>query len=94
MNANWPFQDPKDLAVFTTKEVLENRRPILIVTHDVEDGAWQFHSGDSMQESDARIISLDEALTIDPTIAALADMPTGWIASRTTPSHAWKRERI
>lgn len=89
---SWPFKDAKNTAVFTTKFVLENNQPILHVSHDAEDGAWQFHSDDVAQESDARIIALSEALDIDPSIAELSDLPEGWKATRQHPSTPWKRE--
>lgn len=91
-NHNWPFKEAKNTAVFTTKFVLENNHPILYVFHDAEDGAWQFHSEDVAEQSDARIIALSEALDIDPSIAALDDLPEGWKATRQKPSTPWIRE--
>jgi hypothetical protein len=56
--AGWPFDDPENTAVFTTQHVLEYGQPIVRVTHDVEDGAWQFH-GDSCRERRAERESLE-----------------------------------
>jgi hypothetical protein len=93
MSVPWPFRDPENLAVFTTRQVLEDGRPIQLVTHDAEDGAWQFLSDGAALESDGRIIALREALDIDQAIAELADLPTGWQAFRATPSSPWKRRK-
>jgi len=38
----WPFDDPPHVVVFTTKSIAFRQRPVLLVTHDEEDGAWQF----------------------------------------------------
>ena len=35
---------PDDIAI-TTRQVLHERWPILLVTHDADDGAWQFVNG-------------------------------------------------
>jgi len=34
----WPFADPKDVAVVTLKSLAMGGNPILHVTHDAEDG--------------------------------------------------------
>jgi hypothetical protein len=41
---------------------------ILFVSHDEEDGAWQFHDGDSTSSENARIVSLLQIVTIDPSL--------------------------
>ena len=88
---HWPFEDPQNVAVFTTKQVVKERKPILFVTHDAVDGAWQFHSGDIAQDEDAMILTLSEIVEIDPTVAELADLPLGYKASRDSLSSSWRR---
>ena len=90
---NWPFQDPPNVAVFTTKEIAERTQCIQYVCHDQEDGAWQFHSidGAPASEADARLVSLRSILEMDPTIRALADLPLGWCAMRDTEKSEWQR---
>lgn len=44
-NETWPFDDPPNRRCYTTVHVLENNDPILLVTHDADDGAWQFLCG-------------------------------------------------
>jgi hypothetical protein len=89
----WPFQDDPSVAVFTSKGVVEGGDWIHLVSHDEEDGAWQFHNiyGAPEAESDARIVSLHTMLIIDPGLIALADLPLGWIAWRDTANGIWKR---
>ncbi|MDQ0193244.1 immunity protein Imm33 domain-containing protein [Paenibacillus wynnii] len=94
MKKSWLFEDPENLAVFTTKEILERVKPIRYVSHDEEDGAWQFHTGEQTKEEDARIISLKEATKIDPSIMELANLPLGWIAFRKDEKEEWIREKI
>ena len=79
------------MAVFTTKQVVKERKAILFVTHDADDGAWQFHSGDIARDEDAMLLALSEIVEIDPTIAELADLPVGYKASRASLSSSWKR---
>jgi hypothetical protein len=84
---------PAKRTVFTTKQVVKNRKPILFVTHDADDGTWQFHSGDIARAEDAMILALSEIVEIDPTVAELADLPLGYKASRISPSSPWKRHQ-
>ncbi|NGM83487.1 hypothetical protein G5B47_13780 [Paenibacillus sp. 7124] len=93
MSKSWSFEDPENLAVFTTREILERVKPIKYVSHDEEDGAWQFHTGEHTKEEDARIITLEEATKIDPSIFELANLPLGWIAFRRDKTEEWTREK-
>jgi hypothetical protein len=89
---NWPFDDPPNVAVVTIRSVTEGSVPILFVTHDEEDGSWQFLSGEPVREEDARVVALHRIWTLDPSVAELADLPLGWAASRTTPAAPWRRK--
>lgn len=62
------------------------------MSHDEDDGAWQFHSIDGApMESDARLVLLKNIVERDLTVAELADLPCGWIAWRDTEEAAWQR---
>jgi hypothetical protein len=91
--SNWPFQDPQNVAVFTTKHIVRNHKPVLFVSHDAEDGAWQFHSGDIARDEDVMIIALSEMVEIDSTIMELADLPLGWEAVRNSTLEPWIRRQ-
>ena len=90
---NWPFSDAENTAVFTSRQVLEEGAPILRVTHDADDGSWQFHTSGTPRIRDARIIALSEALDIEPSIGQLADLPMGWQATRSSIGEEWTRQR-
>lgn len=91
----WSFQDSPNTAVFTTVSVLNLCQPILLVTHDADDGAWQFHS-DNCRPSieDARIVSLQQIVELDSSITELASLPLGWQATRENPDRPWQFSRI
>lgn len=88
----WPFSDARNTAVFTTIYVMKNKEPITLVLHDSEDGAWQFFSNKKTSEKDAMVVSLDEIIALDPSIAKLADMPLGYGAFRTKKEDPWIRK--
>ena len=89
----WPFDQPRNCAVFTTRQVLEREEPILRVTHDSDDHGWQFLGSDARAE-DAKIILLEEAVELDPSVLQVADLPVGWHAWRTSVEGPWIREII
>ena len=90
--SHWPFSDPENVAVMTVRQVTHGGRPILLVSHDADDGMWQFLTGGPIAMADAMIVSLGEVYAIDPTIGKLADMPPGGSATRSAPEHPWQRQ--
>ncbi len=92
----WLFDDPPNVAVFTSKAVVEAGEAIVYVTHDAEDGAWQFHSKDGapQSQSDARIVSLRSVVAMDPSVLLIADLPLGWCAWRVDKDAPWQRRRL
>lgn len=89
----WPFQDPRNVAVFTTWTVLRGRRPIVLVRHDAYDGAWVFLSDDPFDMQDAAVVALEEIALHDPSVCELADLPEGWHAIRNGSNGNWERKR-
>jgi hypothetical protein len=88
---DWPFDDPPNVAVITTRQVTERRAPILYVSHHADDGGWQFHTGAPPVEEDARVVALREIWRLDPSVGELADLPLGWQAWRDTVLGSWRR---
>jgi len=79
--------------VFTTTQVIREGRPVLYVSHDLDDGAWQFHTDDeSVSVKDAMVVALSEMIEIDPSLTDLHDLPIGWIARRIASGIEWVRE--
>ncbi len=88
----WLFPDPPNVATFTMRQVIHEGQPILLVTHDADDGAWQFLTGEPPKVSDALIVCLREMVKRDPSLTELADLPAGWRAWRESAEAAWQRE--
>jgi hypothetical protein len=89
---SWPFADPPNTAVFTSVAISLKLQSICWVSHDEEDGAWQFHGGSaSPQVAEAAVVSLRTILNLDPSVAELSDLPEGWCASRASPIEPWIR---
>ncbi len=93
LDPKWPFLDPPNTAVFTTVPILDNGAWVHYVTHDLEDGAWQFHHQQTGARSvkDAAVVSLKRMLVLEPRIEELADLPLGWHASRDDEHAPWRR---
>jgi hypothetical protein len=87
---DWPFADKPNTAAITTRQVLEGA-PILLVTHDADDGSWQFLCSTTDDPADARLVGLGQIYKRDATVGILADLPEGWRASRAAPHLAWER---
>ncbi len=88
-NDIFPFSDAPDTAVFTCSHILDRSEEILFVSHDADDGAWQFLCGKEHNESDARIVSLKYVLDLDPSIGKLKDLPLGYCAERKSKNKKW-----
>ena len=84
------FSEPPNLAVITTNRVLEGS-PIVLVTHDEDDGGWQFLCGTTNDTADGRVVSLAGIVSLDASLEELADLPLGWSASRAKPGDPWVR---
>jgi Domain of unknown function (DUF4262) len=90
---NWKFPDPPHTRVFLSDAVQSRSEPITYVSHDIEDGAWQF-LGDSMSGGLKPVIScFHHPIDDDPTLNELADLPLGWWAERTKPGEPWVRHQ-
>jgi hypothetical protein len=91
-DTSWPFQEGRNRAVFTTRPVLREGHPILLVSHD-RDGDWQFLCGTTNRPEDGLVVSLGSIFERDRTLAAVADLPEGWRAYRGAKRAAWRREK-
>ena len=88
----WPFLDPPSTAVFTNVRILDGELWVQYVTHDDEDGAWQFHPpGGRADMHEASLTSLKQTLALEPRIEELADLPLGWHVWRDEKDAAWTR---
>lgn len=87
----WPFDLPCNAAVVTARQILEGKEAILFVSHDQDDHGWQFLGGSGVHEDDARVVSLQSLVELDPTITELSDLPPGWSAFRSEVGKQWER---
>jgi len=85
------FKEDPHLGVITTAPVLAGAS-IVMVSHDADDGGWQFLCGTTNDPEDGRIVHLEEIVAMDPTVAEVADLPLGWVAFRSTVGGQWTRE--
>ena len=86
----WPFVDPQNFAAICCRLVLEGH-PILRVSHDEDDGCWQFLCGGSHVSADAKVVCLGCMVKREPALLQLADLPLGWGADRPDNESAWER---
>jgi hypothetical protein len=78
----WPFDQPRNCATMTMRQVLEREEPILLVSHDADDHEWQFIGTSDACVADGRIVCLEAIVELDPTVLEVADLPPGWQAVR------------
>ncbi len=89
---NWKFPDHPHARVFLSETVQNGTEPVTFVSHDAEDGAWQF-LGDSMSDSGGVISCFHHPIDRDPSLAELADLPSGWYAERGKFGEPWIRRK-
>lgn len=88
--AQWPFDEPMNRAAISTRQVVDEGFPVLLVSHD-EDGFWQILCGTTNSVDDGLVVCLACAFEQTPDIGQLADLPRGWTASRAAPGEPWIR---
>jgi hypothetical protein len=91
---DWLFSEPHNVAILTTSGITERKYPILYVSHDADDGSWQFHSGTDINIEEAKVISLSEIVNLDKSILELVDLPLGWIAVRSSKNSCWQYSKL
>ena len=91
-NAEFKFRESKNLATFTTRQWLEQQKPILRVVHDF-DGDWQFLTGDQMPE-DIRVVALDQLVMRDGTLNEVFNLGYGESAERDCIGGQWLQNKV
>jgi hypothetical protein len=90
---DWKFPDPPHTRVFLSETVHKGTEPTTYVSHDSEDGSWQF-LGDSMADGGGPVIScFHHPIDNDVSLRELADLPLGWWAERSKPGEPWIRHK-
>lgn len=87
---SWAFEDPPNAAAVTMRQIVFESQPVLLVVRDA-DGGWQFLTGGPFEVTDGLIVALKNIIEQDPSLAELADLPSGWEAVRESQGAAWDR---
>lgn len=87
---DFKFREERNVAVFTTRQVLEGL-PILRVVHET-DGDWQFLCDTTYDVADLKIVALEEIAKRDPTVNDLFQLNYGWHAVREAVEEEWQTE--
>ncbi len=91
MESDWRFAEPPSTVVVTLERILRGDSSLSLVTHDSEDGGWQFLDGEQVFEEDGTTVLLGEMVQFDPSLLELGDLAAGWYAWRDTPDQPWER---
>jgi hypothetical protein len=89
----WPFDQPRNCAVFTNHSIVFGDEEILNVFHDLSDHGWQFLNCKPPTTNDVALVLLEEIVARDDTVLEVADLPPGWAAKRPMPGAPWERFR-
>lgn len=89
----FPFSDAPNTAAIVCSHIMEEHEPILYVSHDEDDGMWQFLCGRQHDESEARIVSLYSVFMQEHSIAELSEMPCGYFAERESRDSEWRIQK-
>lgn len=88
----WPFDQPENCGTIISRAILDGRTAIVYVSHDEDDHGWQFLDDETFEAKDAALVCLSHVLGLDPTVAKVADLEPGWIATRSHPGSPWVRK--
>ena len=90
--AVWNFWDPPETLVESTRQVVREGRPIVLVVRDLDSHRWQFLSDSTFELDDVVPTTLGEIVRRDPSILSIASLPRGWHARR-HDGEEWRQER-
>lgn len=85
----FPFYDEPNTVVILCSHVINRDEPILFVSHDEDDGIWQFLCGKTHEVEDAKLVFLQSVFELDNSIETLAEMPCGCCATRKNREDEW-----
>ena len=88
---DWPFDQPRNCAVITLRQILDGSEPVLHVSHDLDDHGWQFLGLGDAEIEDAAVVSFQLIVDRDGSVRELADLPPGWHAWRGSALEPWMR---
>lgn len=87
------FNENPNVAVLTTKDIIAKKTPILFVSHDEDDGMWQFMDTGESDFDKVVMVRLKEIVELDGSVNMLSDLPPGWQAWRKDEKSKWVIEK-
>ncbi|MEH1129567.1 IS110 family transposase [Micromonospora sp. CPCC 206061] len=72
-----------------TPEVFERHEPVLLVSHDADDGIWQLIGASDADGSAGKVGHLHHAVDEDPSLIDVLDLPPGRSAVRAGVEEPW-----
>lgn len=87
----WNFDQDKNVSAFTTKQVLDDGLPILLVMHNEDDCSWTFLCDSTDNEEDSRLVTMEDIVAMDPSLNEIAEIPPGWVAFRDFVGDEWDK---
>src|SRR5256885_15167117 len=63
--AEWPFDQARNVAAISSRKVVFDGAPILLVVHYSDDHSWAFLEGKPFRASDGAVVSMAEAVGHD-----------------------------
>ena len=87
----WLFDQERNVATVTTRQVVKENYPILSVVHYSEDHSWAFTCGTTNKSEDLMLVGMGEVVDLDKTLYEVADLPPGWCADREAIGCEWSR---
>ncbi len=88
---DWPFDQARNVAAVTTRQVVREKLPVLSVVHYSDDHSWAFTCGTTDNPEDLMLVSMGEVVDLDATLHGIADLPPGWCAERNSTRGEWRR---
>jgi hypothetical protein len=90
------FDEDPDVATITTRSIIAGTHAVNYVSHDEDDGGWQFlHlSEEPFSMEDAAVVALSSIIALDQTLNEVADLPMGWCATRDDIGLPWTRSEV
>ena len=89
LHMDYLFYDAPNTAAIVCCHIIDDGKPVLYVSHDEDDGMWQFLCGSAHETAEARLVSLKSVFDLDHSVGVLKDMPCGCYAERKTQKDNW-----
>lgn len=87
---NFPFREDPNTATILCNHIASGEQPILYVSHDEDDGMWQFLCNEEHTIEDLMLVSLKQVYELDSSVGKIKDLPLGKEAWRETPQMPWR----